>query len=96
MMKRLFVAFCVCSLLLGLSWAVFASPAALTLTWWSVDGGGQTFSQGGDYTLGGTAGQPDAGVLSGGEYTLGGGFWRGGSVATMEYRVYLPVLLRGS
>ena len=46
--------------------------------------GGQTSSQGGDYSLGGTIGQPDAGVLSGGEYTLGGRFWRGGAEAEAE------------
>jgi hypothetical protein len=75
--------------------AASASPEALSLTWWTVDGGGQTSSQGGEYTLGGTAGQPDAGVLSGGQYTLGGGFWRGGAVAAADYRVYLPIVMRG-
>jgi len=45
------------------------------LSWSTVDGGGHTFSTGGAYTLGGTAGQPDAGALSGGSYTLSGGFW---------------------
>jgi len=44
------------------------------INWWTVDGGGGV-SQGGDYVLSGTAGQPDAGVLSGGDYTLNGGFW---------------------
>ena len=82
-------------LLLALTWAALASPAALSLPWWSVDGGGQTFSEGGGYRLGGTVGQPDAGVLSGGAFTLGGGFWRGGAVAAADYRVYLPLVLRG-
>ena len=62
------------------------------LTWSTVDGGGYTFSTGGGYTLGGTAGQPDAGPLSGGGYTLKGGFW---PAATIPYRVYLPLVLRG-
>ena len=39
------------------------------LSWWTVDGGGGTFSTGGAYTLGGTIGQPDAGLLTGGTYT---------------------------
>ena len=30
------------------------------LSWWTVDGGGITFNTGSSYTLGGTAGQPDA------------------------------------
>jgi hypothetical protein len=68
---------------------------AYTLDWWSVDGGGSTFSTGAGYALGGTAGQPDAGVLSGGGYTLGGGFWRGGMLAR-QYQIFLPLTVRGS
>ena len=64
------------------------------LSWWTVDGGGGTLSSGGGYTLGGTAGQPDAGVLAGGGYTLGGGFWRGGEALPPAYEIYLPVVLR--
>jgi hypothetical protein len=62
------------------------------LSWWTVDGGGGTAS-GASYTLGGTIGQPDAGILTGGNYTLGGGFW-GGGVAAAGYKVYLPMILR--
>ena len=62
------------------------------LTWSTVDGGGWTFSTGEGYSLGGTAGQPDAGVLAGGGYALAGGFWRGGAPAA--YRVYLPLVVR--
>ena len=62
------------------------------LTWSTVDGGGGTFSAGGGYSLGGTAGQPDAGVLNGGGYTLGGGFWAGGG--GILYHIYLPLVLR--
>jgi hypothetical protein len=61
------------------------------LSWWTVDGGGGTNSQGEGYTLGGTVGQPDAGVLAGEGYTLAGGFWSGASV---EYHIYLPLVLR--
>ncbi|MFC2046469.1 hypothetical protein ACFLTC_02995 [Chloroflexota bacterium] len=52
-----------------------AATGELSIPWWSVDGGGATFSEGGDYRLGGSIGQPDAGVLSEGDYTLVGGFW---------------------
>jgi hypothetical protein len=72
------------------------SPASYRLTWWTVDGGGWTFSRGGAHTLGGTIGQPDAGLLRGGEYTLGGGFWGGGEIPTVAYRTYLPLVLRRS
>ena len=61
------------------------------LSWWTVDGGGGTLSTGEGYTLGGTVGQPDAGVLTGEGYTLAGGFWGGASV---EYRIFLPLVLR--
>jgi hypothetical protein len=64
------------------------------LSWWTADGGGGTFSTGGDYTFGGTIGQPDAGLLTGGEYTLGGGFWGGGEVHRPIYMVYLPTTMR--
>jgi hypothetical protein len=63
------------------------------LSWWTVDGGGQMYSIGGGYELGGTIGQPDAGVLTGGGYTLGGGFWRGGSKIAPWYEVYLPLVV---
>ena len=51
------------------------SGAGYDLTRNTIDGGGATFSSGGVFQLGGTAGQPDAGVLSNGPYTLAGGFW---------------------
>ena len=44
-----------------------------TLDWWDLSAGGT--SSGGTYTLSGSIGQPDAGILSGGQYTLNGGFW---------------------
>jgi hypothetical protein len=56
-----------------------AAPAALAqnfdLSWFTVDGGGATFSTGGVFELGGTIGQPDAGVMTGGTFELVGGFW---------------------
>jgi hypothetical protein len=45
-----------------------------SLDWSSIDGGGGT-STGGVYSVTGTIGQPDAGVMAAGNYTLQGGFW---------------------
>ncbi len=73
-----------------------AQEATYDLSWWSVDGGGATFGTGGGYTLGSTAGQPDAGVLANSGYTLNGGFWRSGVVQAASYRVYLPIVLRAT
>jgi hypothetical protein len=70
------------------------SPAqSYDLSWSTIDGGGHTFSTGGDYSLGGTVGQPDPGLLTGGDYTLGGGFW-GGGAQRVTRDIYLPVVLR--
>jgi hypothetical protein len=55
-----------------------------SLEWNTLDGGGATFAVGGGYRLGGTVGQPDAGLLSAGGYTLGGGFWGGGSGSLVD------------
>ncbi len=77
----------------GIAPAVAQSGGGYDLTWNTVDAGGYTFSTGGDYSLGGTIGQPDAGVLTGGDYTLGGGLWGGGAV---EHKIYLPLMLRSS
>jgi hypothetical protein len=63
------------------------------ISWWTVDGGGETLSRGGEYALAGTAGQPDADLLTGGGYKLAGGFW-GGAAITVDYKVYLPLVLR--
>jgi hypothetical protein len=78
--------------LLGSVRADAQSTNSYTLSWWTIDGGGTTSAAGNDYTLGSTAGQPDAAVWSGGDYVLAGGFW-GGTV--VEYHIYLPLVLRG-
>ncbi len=65
-------------LALALCCAAWPARADLSLTWHTIDAGGLTLGAGGTYSLGGTAGQPDAGVALGGHYHLGGGFWRGG------------------
>jgi hypothetical protein len=69
--------------------------AGYTLDWWTVDGGGATFSTGNSYSLGGSIGQPDAGTSTGGSYTLIGGFW-GGSADIIPPTVALSVSKSGT
>ena len=45
-----------------------------SIDWFTIDGGGGA-SAGAGYSLIGTIGQPDAGILAGGIYSLAGGFW---------------------
>jgi hypothetical protein len=71
--------------------AAAQSGGPYDLTWNTIDGGGQMYSAGGAYMLGGTVGQPDAGVLEGDDYSLVGGFWGGASAV---HRLYLPLLMR--
>jgi len=81
------LAVCLAALLAGGA----VAQGGYDLSWWTADGGGYTFSAGGAYSLGGTIGQPDAGLLTGPGYQLAGGFWNDGGG---RYRVYLPVVLR--
>ena len=81
------------ALLLVTSVALAQSGGDYDLSWSTVDGGGYTFSLGGDYELGGTAGQHDAGSMSGGDYVLHGGFWTGGGLED-EFDTYLPLALK--
>ncbi|MGH2522718.1 MAG: hypothetical protein ACRDH2_09480 [Anaerolineales bacterium] len=67
-----------------------AGPGSYSLGWFTVDGGGGQ-STGGNYTLSGTIGQPDAGATSGGGYTLIGGFWSG---LLAQLKQYLPLVIR--
>ena len=78
------------ALLLATALAASADGPGYTLDWWTVDGGG-TFNTRGGYSLGGTAGQPDASVWQGDGYTLHGGFW---AMAAGQHVIYLPLVLR--
>ena len=91
-MKRMLLLTALIAILLLTSFALATN--GYDLSWWTVDGGGGTFSTGGGYTLGGTIGQPDAGLLIGGDYTLGGGFWGGGEVHQPAHLIYLPITMR--
>ena len=79
------------ALALALVVGVAFAMSSYEIPWFTVDSGGATTSAGGDFTLGGTAGQPDAGALSGGGYALSGGFWPGAEVLLYAY---LPVIMR--
>ncbi len=50
------------------------SGGVFELSWYTIDGGGGT-SEGGQFTVSGTIGQHDAGVMTGGGFSLSGGFW---------------------
>jgi hypothetical protein len=70
------------ALSIGLMLALVANTGFgdYTIDWWTIDGGGEMFTTGGDFELSGTIGQPDAGVvMTGGDYALAGGFWAGGA-----------------
>jgi hypothetical protein len=60
---------------------VLTSTAALAgdfaLDWWTVDGGGDMWTAGGEFELSVIIGQPDANttVMAGGNFELTGGFW---------------------
>jgi len=71
------------------------SGGGYDLTWSTVDGGGAMSSAGGAYSLAGTAGQPDAGLMAGGVYAVSGGFWGGGTANASVAPLYLPLVLRG-
>jgi hypothetical protein len=81
------------ALLLFTSVALAQEGDGYDLSWTTVDGGGHTFSVGGDYELGGTISQHDAGYMSGGDYALCGGFWSG-RPPEPEYPSYLPLGLK--
>ena len=87
-------------LLLAIPCMIRATPAAAqtggdyTLVWTTIDGGGATTAEGGNYALGGTIGQPDAGRAAGGDFVLHAGFFPGGSAINVGYDLYLPLVLR--
>jgi hypothetical protein len=58
--------------------------AEYELSWYTIDGGGGR-SSGGDFSLVGTIGQPDAAYSAGGNYELLGGFWPGGPLCFVNF-----------
>ena len=55
--------------------ASLVSADASDLSWYTIDGGGEIWSIGGSFTLGGSIGQADAGTLAADAFTVSGGFW---------------------
>ena len=94
-MRRLAILMALALLLAGVGGALAQSGGGFDLSWYTVDSGGGASAAGG-YSLGGTAGQPDAGALAGGVYTLAGGFWAGGPAGPAPGPgVYLPLVVKG-
>ena len=54
------------------------------ISWYTIDGGGGR-STGGQYTITGTIGQPDAAYSSGGNYEILAGFWPGGPLCFVDF-----------
>jgi hypothetical protein len=89
--KMYLMALLVIAALILAAGSVSAGPtASYDIPWWTVEGGGGD-SSAGQYTLSGTVGQMDAGVLSGTGYRLSGGYWEG---AQTQSKIYLPLAKR--
>lgn len=56
--------------------AVADERGGFEMIWFTIDGGGAMYTEGGDFVLSGTIGQWDAGQpMAGGSFILTGGFW---------------------
>ena len=55
--------------------AIAQSGDGFEITSYTIDDGGR-YSTGDGFWLGGTIGQPDAGIHTGGDFELSGGFWK--------------------
>jgi hypothetical protein len=74
---------------------VLGAPNDLSITQWTIDGGGGVSqSSGGEYTLQGTIGQADTGYSQGGDYGLEGGFWAGIREWITQFFIHLPLVMR--
>jgi hypothetical protein len=74
--------------------AAISHAQTYSIDWHTLDGGGGT-STGGPYSITGSIGQPDAGILRGGAFTLEGGFWPGLAVPIPEGPTTLLIQLVG-
>ena len=90
----------VLSLILLLNGALSAqSGGGYDLSWFNLNGSGESFSMGGDYILGVTIGQSGAGNVTGGDYQVEGGFWHCFPLAFpncptngSQSNIYLPII----
>ena len=83
-------------LLLSSGWLL--AEGGFAIPWWTTDGGGG-HSEGGNFAVTGTMGQPDAGRMTDGTFTINGGFWHGaGGILppppAPNYPIYLPLITR--
>jgi hypothetical protein len=89
-------------LLFGLLWAV--APARIThaqidrtITKFVIAGGGGSTSNSSRFTVTGTSGQPEAGLLSGGRFAVIGGFWSPTEVTALgedeKFIIFMPVIV---
>ena len=69
--------------------------ADFAIDWFTVDGGGGT-SSGGQFSVSGTIGQPDAGLLSGGQFSLAGGVWSAISIVQTPGAPLLSIQPQGA
>ena len=91
-MNRMLMVLCLIAfLLLTIQVVHAAAPPTNTQDWWTVDSGGGA-SQGGTYSLSGTVGQAEPGLVYGEEYSLAGGFWAA-LQAALE-KLFLPLVGR--
>jgi len=72
---------------------VYANTSDFELHWFSIDTGGTGSSSGGSYTLSGTIGQPDAGLMDGGDFTIQGGFWNSDTASSL-LDIFIPVVVK--
>jgi hypothetical protein len=92
--RWLLIAFLFLILLASASF-VLAQSGDFELPWFTVDGGGSSGSQGGEFSLASTIGQPDAGILSGGDFGLDGGLVGGvARQSQLDSTVFLPFVIR--
>lgn len=86
-----------CTLILLAAVAPVAASTAqtYTITTYTIDGGGEMYSDDGRFALGGTIGQPDATVQQGEErFVLTGGFWGVSLLDDGDKTLFLPYLNR--
>lgn len=88
-----FLTLTVLGMVLLISVGTLMAQEGFSVTSWTVDGGGGV-SVGGNVTVTGAIGQPDAGApLSGGNYHLSGGFSQSGeSNIVPDQRLFLPLV----
>jgi hypothetical protein len=93
MRKRIILSFLVLILVFTTVSTILA-VGGYHVNWWTVDSGGGT-SQGEDYSVSGTIGQPDTSpLMSGGNFSVVGGFWGGALTPPSPNLVYLPLVIR--